>query len=425
MQGGRLGKMSSGSVADEVEDLYVQIFDFDRTISCEHTFSKKRLERFLVDENDERTPYEIPSKRFSAKSEILNTYQENRKSYSLTTLIENSNFHRKKPCNIAIDTNVATQYQQPNTFQDYLGLRFSVDKVYENGKEDAQFGLVERGKGKKNIKDGIPLKHDSFAHMSCIATYHNNPSYIAGYVSILLGKELIWKESIGSRSGKYNLDGPEVGINIYEVEGCTRIFCISYIPEIGNDFGKCLKQLTGKNNQINFLRFFLIENEYITEETRIQFYDDDSENVDKVSYLNFNIVSNLIDGFDNNAFTISNSEEHYAQSKVVENDKSNIKNRRKVSREKKLLKERKNDPPNNGQKKHISEERDMSEENIKINKLSNITTHIGGSSDCNTSSSKSSTPHTDNTNDNPGIFKMLLGASAATAAAVGAISLMK
>ena len=193
-----------------------------------------------------------------------------------------------------------------------------------------------------------------------------------------------------------------------------------------NDFGKCLKRLTGKNNQINFLRFFLIENEYITEETRIQFYDDDSENVDKVSYLNFNIVSNLIDGFDNNTFTISNSEEHYAQSKKVENYNSNIKHRRKDSREKKLLKERKNDPPNNGQKMHISGERKMSEEKIEISESSNITTHIdGSSSDCNTSSSKSSISHTDNTNDNPGIFKMLLGASAATAAAVGAISLMK
>merc|ERR1711988_31018 len=199
--------------------------------------------------------------------------------------------------------------------------------------------------------------------------------------------------------------------------------------------------LTGKNNQINFLRLLLLENTAITETTRLHFFDDDSENVDKVAELKVNIISNLVDGTDN-IFTITQSEEYYTPLNITEknnNDINNMKSRRS-SGQKKLLKKQREDPLNNGKRDQNSTERNMHEEKIEINEGTIVSCTHGissssssSSTDFITSSSKGFTPHSnntgikkeDNSHDNPGIFRLLLGASAATAAAVGAISLMK
>ncbi|KTC78083.1 hypothetical protein [Legionella brunensis] len=121
-----------------------------------------------------------------------------------------------------------------------------------------------------NIKNGVPFEHDA-DHLSAIATYHNNPAFIAGYISHMLGKELKLAETLTS-------DEPATAINVYTVEGIDRPIFISYLPDMGNAFQAKMAMLQGKNNQINFLKKTLIAREQITETAIIDFYDDTDTN---------------------------------------------------------------------------------------------------------------------------------------------------
>lgn len=89
------------------------------------------------------------------------------------------------------------------------------------------------------------LKHNNNDELTAIATYHNNPAYIAGYISRILGKELVFQETFYSTQ-------PTTAINVYQVAGIERPFLISYLPDLGDAFQTKMNQLAGKNNQINF-----------------------------------------------------------------------------------------------------------------------------------------------------------------------------
>lgn len=140
----------------------------------------------------------------------------------------------------------------------------SATDIYQLGKNHAI----------QNVKTGIEavLKHNDDDELTAIATYHNNPTYIAGYVSRILGKELVFQETLYSTQ-------PTTAINVYKVAGIERPFLISYLPDLGSAFQTKMSQLAGKNNQINFLTQVLNNKGQIdTNNFIINFYDDTQKN---------------------------------------------------------------------------------------------------------------------------------------------------
>jgi hypothetical protein len=150
-----------------------------------------------------------------------------------------------------------------HTFEAYsLDMFFGADPsvMYEAGKNI----------GKKLLKTGVPFEHDA-AHVSAIATHHNNPALLAGFVAHMLGKELQLVETITSEE-------PKVAVNVYQIVGVARPFLISYIPDQENDFEPKLLQLGDKNHQIKFLQQILQQQGQLTESAVIDFYDDTETN---------------------------------------------------------------------------------------------------------------------------------------------------
>ncbi|KTD12049.1 hypothetical protein Lgra_1507 [Legionella gratiana] len=140
----------------------------------------------------------------------------------------------------------------------------SMTDIYQLGKNHAI----------QNVKMGIEavLKHNDSDELTAIATYHNNPTYIAGYVSRILGKELIFQKTLYSTQ-------PTTAINVYKVAGIERPFLISYLPDLGLAFQTKVNQLAGKNNQINFLTQVLNnEGQIDINNFIINFYDDTQKN---------------------------------------------------------------------------------------------------------------------------------------------------
>lgn len=128
-----------------------------------------------------------------------------------------------------------------------------------------------------NLKKGLrsELKPDQFA----IATFHNNPDYIAGYLRALFGKNVVKKaEPIFS-------EAPVVAIQAYQLEGQAQPILIAYIPEVGQQFDQRLAELEGKNNQTLFLQAELIKRGIICAETELDFFDDSRLNIVKAQTL--------------------------------------------------------------------------------------------------------------------------------------------
>ena len=134
---------------------------------------------------------------------------------------------------------------------------------------------------KRNLKEGIGVvfKHD-LEHLTAIATYHNNPLYIAGFVAGLLKKKLTYIET--HESGTLG-----TAIDRYAVEGTDLPFLISYITGTDDSFTDTMLQLQkhGKNDQINALRRILLRDRLIEESSVINFYDDTPENFSKAKLL--------------------------------------------------------------------------------------------------------------------------------------------
>lgn len=135
--------------------------------------------------------------------------------------------------------------------------------IYDIGLEDAA----------DNIKQDFPALQHHAKNLSVIATYHNNPHYIAGFMAYRLGVDLDYVET--RTSGV-----PVTAINIYKVEGSELPFFISYIPDFYDEFNKKIAAFgtNGKNPQIQFLRQTLEALGYATPETMVDFYDDSRTN---------------------------------------------------------------------------------------------------------------------------------------------------
>ena len=124
------------------------------------------------------------------------------------------------------------------------------------------------------------LKHD-LEHFSAIATYHNNPAFIAGFITEVLGKELTFVETVKPVAS----DAPGTAINRYTIADVDTPFFISYISEVGEAFDATINQLTGKNNQISSLKRLFLEEKLMEESSIINFYEDSKGNFDKASLL--------------------------------------------------------------------------------------------------------------------------------------------
>ena len=140
---------------------------------------------------------------------------------------------------------------------------------------------VGEDNSKLNAKKGINVvfKHD-LEHISAIATYHNNPLFIAGFVAGLLKKKLAYIKT-------YTSSTEGTAIDRYSVEGSRVPFLISYITDIEPLFSKIVQrlQIHGKNDQINSLRRIFVNEGLMDENTIINFYDDTNENFEHAACL--------------------------------------------------------------------------------------------------------------------------------------------
>ncbi len=163
------------------------------------------------------------------------------------------------------------------------------------GEANYQHGIKH---AQSNIKSNLPLKHNE-DELSAVATYHNNPDFIAGYISVILQKKLTFKEKLVWPNE------PNVSINVYQVEGISRPFLISYVPQYGKSFNSAISLLPGKNKHIELLRKVLFEDNQISSQSaKINFYDDSINNVELAQELS-NVNSYLVNAHDVNNFSIS------------------------------------------------------------------------------------------------------------------------
>ncbi|MDF1683272.1 MAG: hypothetical protein P1U36_01310 [Legionellaceae bacterium] len=160
----------------------------------------------------------------------------------------------------------------------------STDKLTDINKKTPSSTFLNQGSeaAKCNTKTDIPselFKLDS-EHAFGIATYHNNPDYIAGYFQTIL------KTSITFTRVVEILD--LVAINAYKIQGHEHPLLIAYIPEIGSDFISAVELLTeneGKNQHIELLQKVAFDQQYVDQDTCYDFFDDDEKNVSKAAEL--------------------------------------------------------------------------------------------------------------------------------------------
>lgn len=163
-----------------------------------------------------------------------------------------------------------------------------------------------------NLKQNLTLQHDA-ENLSMIASYHNNPDFIANYVSVHLGQELVKQETI------LDHDFPNLAINVYHVSGGDRPFYIAYIPKQGLEFQTALQTLAGKNQHINFLRNVLFQRQEIpSPTTAVHFYDDDRKNYQQAQGL-ANVTCHLVNASDSKFSIVETSQQtvDYSSMQVI------------------------------------------------------------------------------------------------------------
>ena len=160
----------------------------------------------------------------------------------------------------------------------------SLDATYEGARAEDH---IREGStdAHANLKEGLkdstsPLFSFEADHLFCIATYHNNPDYIAGYLQVLLGKTIM--PSV--EPTKYS-HGDDIAIKNYDVDGSDKPLLISFIPQVGPAFGAARRRLTGKNEQICFLEEILQSKFLMEPGALINYYDDDPVNIEKAMAL--------------------------------------------------------------------------------------------------------------------------------------------
>lgn len=150
-----------------------------------------------------------------------------------------------------------------------------VESVNESPEYHYQEGVEE---AQHTAKTNVPLLHDE-SHISAIASHHNNPMFIAGFVAQMLGKKLTYNETY------FPEDNTNIAVDVFSVEGTDRPFLITYITAIDLLFNTIKNSINQKNDQINLLTSVLLEKKQITKNARIDFYDDAELNVDFAKQL--------------------------------------------------------------------------------------------------------------------------------------------
>lgn len=175
-----------------------------------------------------------------------------------------------------------------HTFQSYaieIKKNLSKEECYDEGQRAAMH----------NIKEGVQavLMHDS-QNLSAVATFHNNPEFVAGNISAILKKELTLVDTVRKKIKTAHPIKTEIAINVYKVEGVEKPFLISYIPFEGKDFSLAINILSHKNAQINAIRDYWVQNGSIKETDVIDFYEDTEKNYEAaraLDYINGHLVS--------------------------------------------------------------------------------------------------------------------------------------
>jgi hypothetical protein len=131
-----------------------------------------------------------------------------------------------------------------------------------------------------NLREGVKahpvlsLEGDS---IFSIATHHNNPHFVAGYIQEILGKSVT--PFAGAEGIKQIRENVRIGIKSYAVTGSEKLLLIAYIPERGQAFRTTRTQLQGKNEMISAL-LVIWQNLGLWPQRKVNFYDDDEVNID-------------------------------------------------------------------------------------------------------------------------------------------------
>lgn len=245
------------------------IFDFDQTISVQHTFNQFQLKPPLQWKSDDdslmypgfiyidiRDEAHLNWMVVTEEGERLQGYIP----YETALLVERGMIPIEQ--RMAIRESLLNGFDNP--VKKALLLSF-YPPYYHKGKELASNNM------RSNLSNYF--QHDDEESLSAVATFHNNHSLVAGYIASLMKKELVFQETLLSEE-------PVTAIAIYRIEGISKPFLISYIPDIERVFMyKMSNQLKGlKNHQLQHLYQTFLTREFITPETIIDFYDDSETN---------------------------------------------------------------------------------------------------------------------------------------------------
>lgn len=174
-------------------------------------------------------------------------------------------------CTFDFDRTITCKHTFPTTKIDEKSVLTFYPEEYLKGQQDAI----------KNVKKGVSeyIIHDDGEHSSAIATFHNNHSMVAGYISAISGKNLTFEENHLSESGF-------IAIAQYKIDGIEKPFFISYINAYGSNFSTTLFNLNkNKNEQLNHLRQTVHKLYPDQESIEIIHYDDDMNNCEQAALL--------------------------------------------------------------------------------------------------------------------------------------------
>lgn len=155
-----------------------------------------------------------------------------------------------------------------HTFRSTALHGLSPDGLRNHSVEQYQRGwAAQRQLAKANLTDYVKHNDDDF--YLCIATYHNNPSFIAGFLSGHFGRELSYV--------KTDDVGESTVIASYQLMGVSRPILISCIAATDADFDNALRILSDKNHQIRQL-MQVLATQCDLSSCAINFYDDTPNN---------------------------------------------------------------------------------------------------------------------------------------------------
>ena len=139
---------------------------------------------------------------------------------------------------------------------------------------------------KTNIHRGVAPFQFAGDDLFCVATYHNNPDFIMGYLGHMMGEKIIHTQSYIAQNG--------LAIRQCQLKSSDKPLLISYINASNEpEFGRTIADLHGKNEQIEFLRAILSQEGIIGAGSTCDFYDDDPNNIALAGQL-FNLRTHQV-----------------------------------------------------------------------------------------------------------------------------------